>query len=215
MALRVDKIPVFWRPFYKLISYLIALLLYLFTALIHFSCRIKHEGNENHNISENFIYALWHQSLACYFVVFIRHRGNHIWMNHPSWVMKPIHYWLGLSGVKELALGSAGNSGKEALQKVVLFLKKGYNTLITPDGPAGPPFEIKSGVMQMGLETGIPVIPLCIIPSKFFTLPTWDKKKVPFPFSTIKVIYGKPVLIVEKNLEEAKKSIREDLTEKK
>ena len=125
-------------------------------------------------------------------------------MNHPVWVMKPIHYWLRFSGVKELALGSAGNSGKEALQKVIVFLKNGYSTLITPDGPSGPPHELKQGVLQMSMETGVPVVPLKIISSRFFTIPTWDRKRIPIPFSTIRVIFEKPISVTKENFEEAK-----------
>ena len=134
-------------------------------------------------------------------------------MNHPSWVMKSIHYWLRLSGVNELALGSSGNSGKEALQKVILFLKKGYNTLITPDGPAGPPHVLKPGVLQMSIETGIPIVPLKIIPSHFITIPTWDKKRIPLPFTTIRVVYEKPIIVSGCNMEERKRILEKAMEE--
>ncbi len=130
------------------------------------------------------------------------------------WVMKPIHNWLQLSRVKELALGSTGNSGKEALQKVIAFLKNGYSTLITPDGPAGPPHILKTGVLQMSIESGVPVVPLKIIPSCYFTIPTWDKKRIPLPFSLIRVIYEKPILVNNENIESSNKLIVELLAEK-
>lgn len=204
MALRVDNIPWIVRPLYHSFSYCIALVLYGLCAALRFSCTIKYEGKERLNANQNYIYCTWHHTLAAYFTVFARHTENHIWMNHPSWVMKPIHYWLNFSGVKELALGSAGNSGREALQKVVLFLKNGYSTLITPDGPSGPAHALKPGVLQMSLETGVPIVPLKIIPSRFIVLPTWDKKRIPLPFSTIRVIYEKPVTVSQTNSDEIK-----------
>lgn len=214
MALRTDNIPWALQPFYHLLSFTIALLLYGLCVAVKSSCKIKYEGKEHVDESSNYIYCMWHHTLAAYFTVFTKHKGNHIWMNHPSWVMRPVHYWLGLSGVNELALGSTGNSGKEALQKVILYLKKGYSTLITPDGPAGPPHVLKQGVLQMSLETGVPVVPLKIIPSHFIIIPTWDKKRIPLPFSTIRVIYEKPLSVpfadsaeIKKNLEQALKEI--------
>lgn len=204
MSLRVDNIPWAVRPVYHAVSGIIALALYGLCAAVRFSCTIKYEGKEKLEGYQNYIYCTWHHTLAAWFTVFSRHHGNHIWMNHPSWVMKPIHYWLRFSGVKELALGSAGNSGREALQKVVLFLKRGYSTLITPDGPSGPPHVLKPGVLQMSLETGVPVVPVKIIPSHYIVLPTWDKKRIPLPFSTIKVIFEKPVIVSGTNSDEIK-----------
>lgn len=214
MSFRTDNIPLVGRPFYLAFSFFVAAMLYGLCAAINICCKIEYEGTENTDNNQNYIFCIWHHTLAAYFTVFIRHNGNHIWMNHPSWVMKPIHFWLRLSGVNELALGSAGNSGKEALQKVILFLKKGYNTLITPDGPAGPPHSMKPGVLQMSMETGVPIIPMKIIPSHFFTIPTWDKKRIPLPFSTIRVVYGKPVVVTKDNYEEVKRILESELEEK-
>lgn len=51
-----------------------------------------------------------------------------------------------------------------------------------------------------------------IIPSNFFLLLTWDKKITPLPFSTIRVIYGKPIFVTAENIESSKKLIAEMLT---
>lgn len=213
MALHVNNVPRLLRPFYLAVSFFIALVLYGTCVIIRFSCKIIYEKKEGTHEHQNYIYCLWHHTLASYFTVFIKHNKNHIWMNHPSWIMKPIHYWIYMSGVKELAFGSTGNSGWEALQKIVLFLRKGYHTLITPDGPAGPPHVMKPGVLLMSLETGVPIVTLKIIPSHFFTIPTWDKKRIPLPFCTLRVIYGKPLLVIKDNFENAKKILETELTE--
>lgn len=214
MPLRVDNIPFFLRPIYHSLSFLAAFFLYSLCVIIKWTCRIQYEGKENLLKDQNYIFCLWHQSLAGYFTVFLSHHGKHIWMNHPAWFMKPIHYWIRLIGVKELALGSAGNSGKEALKQVVDHLKTGYNTLITPDGPAGPPRFLKKGVILMGAESGIPVVPLKIIPSGFLLLPTWDKKRIPLPFSTIRVVFEKPIMVTDSYQEKTMREIELALEEK-
>jgi lysophospholipid acyltransferase (LPLAT)-like uncharacterized protein len=57
-------------------------------------------------------------------------------MQHPTWYMKPSHVMLRFIGVKKITLGSSGYSGKEAADQLVEYLKKGYSTVILPDGPS-------------------------------------------------------------------------------
>ena len=101
-------------------------------------------------------------------------------------------------------LGSSGNSGKEALAEVITYVKNGSSTMINPDGPKGPIRVVKDGVLNMGIQTGVPVIPFKITSKYAFTMPTWDKKRFPIPFSKVIVEYGEPILITESNKEEAR-----------
>ncbi len=113
-----------------------------------------------------------------------------VWMNHPAWFMKPIHIILRWKGVEHIVLGSSGNAGREAKERVDDYLRSGYSTCMAVDGPAGPPLVMKHGALQMALATGVPIICLEYIPQKQWVLGfTWDKKVVPVPFTktTIKV----------------------------
>ena len=133
-------------------------------------------------------------------------------MNFPAWHMKPIHILLKLIGTKKLALGSSGHSGKAALKEVIGYLKQGYNTVINPDGPSGPVKKLKHGVLEMSLATGVPVIPLKIITSKKIEFSkTWDKKRIPLPFSVLTVEYGEPVQVTAETYEEAKLRIEQQM----
>lgn len=154
------------------------------------------------------IYCFWHDQLSMYFMVFNKVREKQIWLNHPLWFMKPIHYSLGFMGVKKLALGSSGNSGKEALQDVVEHLKRGYSTVINPDGPRGPVKVIKPGVLMMAEDSGLPIIPVQFSASREFKLNTWDKKRNAFPFSKVMVKYGKPIFVKKGELEKAKEVLK-------
>jgi len=109
--------------------------------------------------------------------------------------MKPIHMLAKLMGVRELAYGSSGNKGKQALQRVIHQLKKGYSTMINPDGPAGPVKQLKPGVLIMAKETGIPVIPVTMEAHPKWVMNTWDRKKMPLPFSKIVVQYHPPLYV--------------------
>jgi len=201
MPYRVDNIPIFLKPFFYFYSYSIALFLYSIQLLLYLTCKIEKEGEEHPPPFKNHIYCSWHENLLPYFVVYIRYKRAYAWINHPLWYMKPIHIVLRWMGMKRLFLGSSGHGGRKAMLKVVQELKSGCNAFLNPDGPAGPYKVLKPGVLEMSKLSGIPIVPIRFELSNYFRLKGWDKKKVPLPFSKIRVIYGKAVVVREENIE--------------
>ncbi len=203
MPYRVDNIPLYLKPFFLLYSYSLGIILFTLAALLHSLCRIEYEGRENLTGRSNFIFCHWHHSIFPDMVATLRWDRPHIWMNHPAWYMKPIHVWCRLTGVKKLILGSTGHGGQEAAAQLVQVLKEGFSTLVFPDGPAGPPKVLKKGILYMALQSGVPIVPMRIEPSRYFLFKkTWEGKRLPLPFSTIRIIYEKPILVTEGNFEE-------------
>lgn len=213
MPYRVDNIPFLLKPFFLFYAYTAAVLLYSVQLFLFLTCRIETEGEEHPGPSKNHIYTTWHENLLPYFVVYIRYREPYAWINHPLWFMKPIHIILGWMGMKKLFLGSSGHGGREAMLKVVEHLKQGYNTFLNPDGPAGPYHVMKPGALEMSRLSGVPVVPIRFELSNYFRLKGWDKKKVPLPFSTIRVIYGKSFSVSgNSNLEEISSNLETALS---
>ncbi len=167
----------------------------LMTILSRLTQRVEYVGKENLASSPNHIYAFWHENLPIHFAVNLRIRNPQIWLQHPMLFMKPVHMMAKWMGVKELAYGSSGNKGKEALERVLQQLRNGYSTMINPDGPAGPPKQLKPGVLIMAKETGVPIVPITMDATPKWILGTWDRKKMPLPFSKIRIEYHKPIFI--------------------
>jgi len=207
MPYTVTNVPVLLKPLFWLYGYSLAIIFYAIFLLVHATVRIEYRNRAVLESNENHIFSMWHENLIGHFVVFTHYDRDFVWLNHPFWYMKPIHIVLYWMGTKKLMLGSSGNSGKKALAEVISALKQGSNTMINPDGPKGPIRKVKDGVLNMGIETGIPVIPLKITSSTAFTIPTWDKKRFPFPFSKVIVEYGEPILVTDKNKEEARQHL--------
>lgn len=204
MHYRVDTIPWILKPFLLIYGYVLGILFFLAAALLHGLCRVRFEGLEPLGGRPNFIFCMWHDNIFPYFTTFLRHDRPHRWMNHPVWYMKPIHVAIGLIGVKGLILGSTGNDGQEAAARLVGFLKEGASTLMMPDGPSGPPKILKKGVLHMALQSGVPIVPLRIItPRQIVLKRTWEGKRIPLPFSMIRVIYGEPISVTTDNFEDA------------
>lgn len=87
--------------------------------------------------------------------------------------------------------GSSSKGGKEALSEINSLVRSGKSAVITPDGPKGPPNEIKNGALIISNECDVPVIPLKIFYHKkkiFFK--SWDKFELPLPFTKCDVHFG-------------------------
>lgn len=207
MPYTVSNVPLLLKPLFWLYGYSVAVLIYLVFCFIRITVRIEYKNKDVLNDGENYIFSLWHENLMGYFVVFTRYDRDYVWLNHPIWYMKPVHVILHWMGTRKLALGSSGNSGKAALVEVITWLNEGSNTMINPDGPKGPIRQVKEGVLNMGIETGVPVVPLKITSHHAVTLPTWDKKRFPLPFSKVVVEYGEPFVVTEQNRAQAKEHL--------
>ncbi len=199
---KVDNVPPILQPVFYFYSYFVALILFVYTLIVHFTSKIEIVGQEHLDAQRNYIFCHWHTFFPLYGSVFLRNR-SHVWMQHPFWFMKPIHLFLRFTGVKKIILGSTGHSGREAADELVEYLKKGCSTVLAPDGPNGPPFVLKKGILHISLQSQVPIVPMQFRASRFLESNAWDRKKWPFPFSTIRVQFGKPIQVSEDNFDEA------------
>lgn len=85
--------------------------------------------------------------------------------------------------------------GKAAKDEMVAELDSGLPGAVTVDGPKGPAFEVKPGIIEMARQTGIPIVPYLPLPRRFWSLSSWDAFRVPKPFTRIDVHYGAPISV--------------------
>lgn len=116
--------------------------------------------------------------------------------------------------------GSAGKKGAvESTMHILKKLKEGESVSIMVDGPHGPLYKVKNGVVKLAQMSGAPIVPVhWYSPQKtFITLPSWDKMKSPFGSCNILNIYGKPIYVSEHATEDeltaAKENIKKQLFE--
>ena len=208
---RVDNVPLAVRPLFLLGSYCAALILFIYAWLVHLTSDIKFSGLEQLE-GRNYVFCHWHTFIALYFAVFTHH-DHHAWMQHPYWFMKPIHILLRWLGVERIILGSSGHEGRRAADELVQLLVGGYSTVVLPDGPAGPPFVMRKGVLHIAEQSGVPIVPIRFAASSYVRLPTWDKKLLPLPFGTIEVTFGPPLRVRGLDLAEATQIVAQVLGE--
>lgn len=126
--------------------------------------------------------------------------------------------------------GSTTRGGIPALKKLINLLKNKKSVAITPDGPIGPPEKIQSGVILLAKYSGVPIIPWHYESLNQWELNSWDKHKIPKPFTSIIESFGEPFHVpktltpedvplfckkLEKNLKQLVKKTSEQISSSK
>ena len=214
---RVDEVPIIIRPQFYLYGYGLGLFLFLLFLILRFTIKVKISGSEKLRKNPNHIFCLWHSFVPAALlsatprIPIVLDRAPQVWMQHPVWYMKPIHVLLQVMGVKKIIMGSSGYSGLEAAEQLVDHLRRGCSTVLNPDGPNGPAFVLKKGVLHLSLKSRVPVVPLRLSSSRFYELNTWDHKKLAYPFTTIELKIGDPIQITDENFEYAHTLLEREL----
>lgn len=85
----------------------------------------------------------------------------------------------------EAIRGSSSKRGSVALGQLQAKWQNGYSIAITPDGPRGPCYSIKPGIIWLAEHTQAPLLLLRIEPQSAWRLQTWDRFYIPKPFSEV------------------------------
>ncbi|MCK9281359.1 MAG: lysophospholipid acyltransferase family protein [Melioribacteraceae bacterium] len=97
----------------------------------------------------------------------------------------------------KIVRGSSNDSGKDALQKMLVLADKKMNLIITPDGPKGPAEKMKAGAVVICKKKKLPLLLSGIRMEKKKRLKSWDSFEIPLPFSSVIVTYSNPIWIEE------------------
>lgn len=142
------------------------------------------------------ILATWHQNI--FFSIWLLRKKDLtalISNSEDGEIIYKVFKNFGFSSVR----GSTSRGGIPALKKLIGLLNIGKTVAITPDGPLGPPEKIQSGVILLAKYANVPIIPWHYESKNHWTLKSWDKHKIPKPFSSIIESFGEP-FYVPKNL---------------
>lgn len=107
------------------------------------------------------------------------------------------------------------NSSYKSINEIIQTMETGGEvTVITPDGSRGPKYCFKQGSAFIALKTQAHVIPLDWESSRYWELRTWDRLRIPKPFSYIKISFKKSICFNKSplpSLEEAKEVLKKAL----
>ncbi|MBI3784806.1 MAG: lysophospholipid acyltransferase family protein [Deltaproteobacteria bacterium] len=89
--------------------------------------------------------------------------------------------------------GSATRGGTAGFLQLVRAFRQGYHLAVVPDGPRGPRYQVKAGVIHLARATGAPLIPVSYSASRFKQLRSWDRLIIPLPFANVTYVVGEPI----------------------
>ncbi len=111
--------------------------------------------------------------------------------------------------------GSTTRGGTKALFEMAKQGAAGYDIAITPDGPAGPGYQVQRGVLYLASRTGMPIVPITDSAQKSWILKSWDGFIIPKPFTRAVIIVGEPIFvsqdISEAEIEQKKNELEQKL----
>lgn len=114
--------------------------------------------------------------------------------------------------------GSSSRGGGRALLEMIRCVRAGSSAVITVDGPRGPRFVAKPGVVLLARATGAAI--LCFhfaVRPAFVFRKSWDQTEFPYPFARAAAFIAPPIVISpdaaeaeqEANLQEVQRTLDE------
>jgi lysophospholipid acyltransferase (LPLAT)-like uncharacterized protein len=187
-----------------------------FLHVLAFTCRFQVEGLDSFlkaASTQKCVLIFWHNRLAMIAEIMSRHapqfRYAAVISNSRDGEMIAV---LANSYRQARSIRVSHHSRSAALHTIVRELKKGREILvITPDGPRGPLYEVKAGVVVAARESEAQVVPLSWTSSACWKLPTWDSFMIPKPFSTIYVKIGAPIQVSKETIAAGTKLLQQAL----
>ncbi|MFP3942163.1 MAG: lysophospholipid acyltransferase family protein [Thermoanaerobaculia bacterium] len=113
--------------------------------------------------------------------------------------------------------GSSSRGGARGLRGILQVVRRhGSSPVVIPDGPKGPPYRFKAGVLGLSRMTGAPVLLLGFAAERAWTVGTWDRMILPRPFSRVAVAVAPPVAVPrdlpDEELEAQRRALEERLS---
>jgi len=95
----------------------------------------------------------------------------------------------------EVVAGSSSRGGAAGLRALIKALADGAHVGLTPDGPRGPRRVAAAGVAQLAALSGVMVMPCAAAIRPAIQLNSWDKMRLPLPFSKGVLVCGAPISV--------------------
>ncbi len=188
MKLKETRKKIFYVLGLTILSSLINLLLK--------TVRINYKNYESlqklENEKQNFVSAFWHGTMLIgWYLHYQTNIAALVSKSKDGDILEKILKKWGYKVVR----GSSHVGGKEALILLTELAEEGYSVAITPDGSTGPIYKMKAGAVVTAKTKNVPLLLVGISCCRKKVLKSWDNFEVPYPFSTVNVVFSEPIRI--------------------
>ncbi|MGL5123945.1 MAG: lysophospholipid acyltransferase family protein [Fusobacteriaceae bacterium] len=176
-------------------------LVYYLVKILEKTMKIEQVFPKEFNKDRNYVMALWHNKVVMTLLGtgFIKRK---VALASPTKDGELISVPLEKYGT-EMVRGSSDKNPARSLLKLIKKVKEGCTVGTPVDGPRGPRYVVKSGMLYVSQKSKVPLVPIGVAyEKKWIFEKSWDKFELPKPFSRAVIIYGEPYFIDENaNLE--------------
>jgi lysophospholipid acyltransferase (LPLAT)-like uncharacterized protein len=107
--------------------------------------------------------------------------------------------------------GSSSRRGAQALRELVAWGERGYDLAITPDGPRGPCYTVRDGVIATAQLTGLTIVPSSYRLNWKIKLKSWDRFQIPVPFARCDIRTGRVFRVPREATDAERETLRQEL----
>jgi len=136
------------------------------------------------------IYAVWHDRI--FLGTYLLRDSHAVFLTAPSFDGEYIARFLQRFGYG-VVRGSSTRGGGRGLVEMIRGMRRGLEMGFTVDGPKGPRYQVKPGILMLAKKTGNPIVPFTVAAEHFWTIDSWDRLQIPRPFTRAKLIYSDPI----------------------
>ncbi len=183
----------------KIRIFFLSIVTYCLMRFLGFTSRLVHEEGKEHLLEliradRPTIFSFWHNTLfwvSYYHYRFIVKAGVYINVlasqSGDGAIIAGAAEMLGTGTVR----GSTSKGGRQALRQLMINMtQKSQSTIITPDGPRGPIYQVQPGIILLARTAKAPVLPFGFAADRYWAMKSWDGFQVPKPFARIALVIG-------------------------
>ncbi len=169
-------------------------ILYYILKLVAKTLRFQMVKSEKVDPADNYTYGFWHNKLVIASLC-LGYTEKAAVLASPSKDGELIAVPLEKLGF-EVVRGSSNKESVKSLIKLIGLVRKGYNAGTPVDGPKGPIYKVKPGMLYIAQKSGKKMIPVGGAFSNAWVFEkAWDKFNFPKPFSRVACVVGDPIEI--------------------
>ncbi|MBF0273803.1 MAG: lysophospholipid acyltransferase family protein [Nitrospinae bacterium] len=200
------------NSFFLIILYkIIFFVVYVVNSTLRYSF-VNREGEKRClKDGKSIVYSAWHGNFFALPYVY-RWNGKYANLVSPSKDGEIITQLSNDFGINVIR-GSSYKQPTKALYEMKKWMEEGNHVLSIGDGSRGPFQKLQKGTPLLAKMTGSPLILIASDFSRKITFNSWDKFKVPLPFSKVVFVFSDPIY-VDSDLSKAELKVRIDEIEK-
>lgn len=179
-------------------------LLYMFSKMVQKTCRFQVSGMEHFRKLEDegisILVACWH-GLTLTMSSFFEDKADPAKYAIPmsgDWRGRTVKIFAEKLNLETVPLDfddDASISVARQVLNIVKWVKGGKGMFINPDGPSGPAFQVKPGVVFIAKKAKAAILPVGGYMRHGYRVARWDQYALPYPFSRVSINIGKPLFV--------------------